>query len=89
LATPNRRANSKTDGGGVFHSLAVTLEMPLLSADGEKYAIRNILFDDQSWCIRFLVVDAGKWLSPHPLLSKIADIYLIRGMFEEADPQLL
>lgn len=58
----------------MFHSLAVTLEMPLLSADGEKYAIRNILFDDRSWCTRFLVVDAGKWLSPHRVIIPVTEV---------------
>ena len=47
----------------MFHSLAATLEMPLLSADGEKYVIRNLLFDDRSWCVRYLVVETGRWLS--------------------------
>lgn len=49
----------------VFHGLRTLLQIPLVTADGRKSAIRNFLFDDRSWLIRFLLVDAGKWFAPH------------------------
>lgn len=47
----------------VFHSLATLSGFPLITVDGEKRPIRNFLFDDRSWLIRYLVVDAGTWLA--------------------------
>ena len=35
---------------------------PIIATDGETGSIRNFLFDDQSWKIRYLVVDVGSWL---------------------------
>ena len=35
---------------------------PIIATDRETGSIRNFLFDDQSWKIRYLVVDVGSWL---------------------------
>ncbi len=35
---------------------------PIIATDGETGSIRNFLFDDRSWKIRYLVVDVGSWL---------------------------
>ena len=43
------------------HSLSTLLDIPLVTVGGERRAIRNFLFDDRSWLVRFLVVDAGRW----------------------------
>lgn len=48
----------------VFHSLATVADLPLLTADGERRAIRTFLLDDRSWLIQYLVVDVGKWFAP-------------------------
>jgi hypothetical protein len=48
----------------VFHHLSTLLGCPLITADGKRRAIRNFLFDDRSWQVRYLVVDAGKWFTP-------------------------
>ena len=34
----------------------------VIAIDGEMGNIRNFLFDDQSWTVRYLVVDLGSWL---------------------------
>ena len=52
----------------MFHSIETLLEIPLATADGETRAIRNFLFDDRSWLVRFLVVDVGKWLAPRQVV---------------------
>lgn len=51
-----------------FHSLATLSGFPLVTADGEKRPIRNFLFDDRSWTMEYLVVDAGSWRSPRPVV---------------------
>lgn len=48
----------------MFHSLATLLNFPLITTDGEKRPMRSFLFDDRSWTIRYLSVDAGKWYAP-------------------------
>lgn len=48
----------------MFHGLRRLAEFPLVTADGERRAIRGFLFDDRTWQIRYLVVDAGNWLAP-------------------------
>jgi len=52
----------------VFHSLAMLQEFPLVTTEGEKRAIRSLLFDDRSWTIRYLNVDAGRWYAPRPVV---------------------
>jgi hypothetical protein len=56
----------------VFHSLVTLSGFPLVTADGEKRPIRNFLFDDRSWLIRYLVVDAGVWLAPRQVVVSTA-----------------
>ncbi len=48
------------------------------ASDGEIGAIADFLFDDRSWVVRWLVVDAGKWLTTrkvllHPQAIAMAD----------------
>ena len=38
------------------------------SSDGELGTVSDILFDDASWSVRWLVVDTGKWLSGRKVL---------------------
>lgn len=38
------------------------LGAPVFATDGEAGRVRDFLFDDESWKIRFLVLDAGNWL---------------------------
>ncbi len=52
----------------VFHTLGILLRYPIVTADGEKRPIQGFLFDDQSWLVRYLVVDAGKWLGSQPVV---------------------
>jgi hypothetical protein len=43
----------------MYHSLATLRRTPIVTTDGLRRPIRNVLFDDRSWLIRFLIVDAG------------------------------
>lgn len=52
----------------MFHTLALLLGSPVVTADGEKRPIQGFLFDDRSWLIRYLVVEAGSWLAPQSIV---------------------
>jgi hypothetical protein len=45
----------------MFTNLTTLVKIPLVTTDGEEYQVCSLLFDDRSWTICFLVVDAGSW----------------------------
>ena len=49
-------------GRTMFHDLETLIESSVIATDGEMGSVRNFLFDEQSWTIRYLVVDVGNWL---------------------------
>jgi uncharacterized protein YrrD len=51
---------------------------PVAATDGEMGSVRNFLFDDQSWKVRYLVVDVGNWL-------KRRDVILPTTVLERLD----
>lgn len=57
------------------------LGCPVETSDGRVGAVKDFLFDDQSWKIRWMAVDAGHWLSGRRILihpSAIAPLDLAR-----------
>jgi hypothetical protein len=46
----------------MLHELKALVGHPISASDGEIGHIRTFLFDDQSWRVRYLVVDVGHWL---------------------------
>lgn len=46
------------------HSLARLLNCPIVTRNGTKPAIRDLLFDDRSWSIRYVIANVGKRFSP-------------------------
>jgi len=58
----------------MFHDLASLIGIPVLTSDGEKRPVRNFLFDDRTWFIRYLLVDAGTWLAPRQVLIPVAAV---------------
>jgi uncharacterized protein YrrD len=40
----------------------------LQALDGELGTVKDFYFDDHSWTVRYLVVDAGEWLMPRQVL---------------------
>lgn len=46
----------------------------VIATDGEMGRIRNFLFDDQSWTIRYLVVDVGSWLTRRDVVISLSAI---------------
>jgi hypothetical protein len=58
----------------MFHDLASLIAVPIITSDGEKRQVRNFLFDDRTWFISHLVVEAGTWLAPRQVVVPIAAI---------------
>jgi hypothetical protein len=46
----------------------------LIATDGELGTVRNFLFDDQSWLIRYLVVEVGNWFKPQEVVIPITAV---------------
>src|SRR5437660_2423333 len=41
---------------------------PVKATDGDAGAVRDFLFDDRSWRVRWMVVDTGRWLPGRKVL---------------------
>lgn len=52
----------------MFHTLYDLLSFDAAAVDGEIGNIIDFYFDDQSWKIRYLVLDTGNWLSGRQVL---------------------
>jgi uncharacterized protein YrrD len=46
----------------------------VIATEGEIGKVCNILFDDQSWVIRYLVVDVGSWLARRDVVISVSAI---------------
>ena len=52
----------------MLKSLSQITNASVTATDGEIGHVKSALFDDQSWAIRFLVVETGTWLSGREVL---------------------
>jgi hypothetical protein len=43
-------------------------DFTIRATDGELGAVEDLYFDDETWAIRYLIVDTGKWLSGRRVL---------------------
>ena len=76
-------------------SLKSLLGYTLGAIDGEIGKIKEFYFDDETWTIRYLIVDTGNWLSgrkvllsPEALLSKHWDAEVLPvNLTKEKEPQ--
>ena len=41
---------------------------PVAAADGDVGSVKDFLFDDQNWKVRWMVVDTGHWLPGRKVL---------------------
>jgi len=55
----------------MLHELKALIGSPVVATDGEMGSVRNFLFDDQSWKVRYLVVDVGNWLKRRDVVLPI------------------
>lgn len=51
----------------MLHSLETLWDARVIATDGEIGTVDNFLFDDQSWTIRYLVINVESWLSRHDI----------------------
>ncbi len=56
----------------MLHSLNALLGASVIATDGRMGKVESFLFDDQSWTIRYLVVDVGSWLERRYVLLSTA-----------------
>ena len=58
----------------MFRSLGDLMGASMIAMDGELGMICNFLFDDQSWKIRYWVVDVGHWLTRREVVISVSAI---------------
>ena len=58
----------------MFFILDDLIDAEVIATDGEIGRVRNFFFDDQTWTIRYLVVEVGNWLSRRDVLISITAI---------------
>jgi uncharacterized protein YrrD len=51
------------------------------ATDGDAGTVRDLYFDDESWTVRYLVVDTGGWLAGREVL--ISPVAVIEGRWED------
>lgn len=55
----------------MLYALKTLMGYPALATDGETGHVRDFLLDDQTWKVRYLVVDVGSWLHRHEVVLPI------------------
>jgi uncharacterized protein YrrD len=58
----------------MLHSLNALIGASVIATDGDMGKVHNFLFDDQSWTIRYLVIDVGNWFERRYVLLSTAAI---------------
>jgi uncharacterized protein YrrD len=51
-----------------MNNASLLIGKTITALDGEMGSVDDLYFDDQSWRVRYLVVDTGKWLSGRSVL---------------------
>jgi hypothetical protein len=58
----------------MLHSLDDVAGVCVLATDGEIGKVSNFLFDDQTWKLRYFVVDVGTWLTRKAVLISVSAV---------------
>jgi uncharacterized protein YrrD len=58
----------ETGKNDTVHTLQDLTDLAVVAIDGEAGKVRDWFFDDQSWDVRYLVVEMGSWLSRRVVL---------------------
>src|SRR5215471_16744900 len=51
-----------------MNNASLLISKTIDALDGEIGSVYDLYFDDQTWSVRYLVVDTGKWLSGRKVL---------------------
>lgn len=60
----------------MLHTLQNLIGSQIIATDGETGRVRSFLFNDQTWEVRYLVVDVGDWLHRHDVVLPITALQL-------------
>ena len=60
----------------MLHDLESLIGSSVIATDGEMGRVRNFLFEDQLWTIRYLVVDVGSWVARRAVVLAISAVDL-------------
>ena len=52
----------------MLHSVKDLTRYSIRATDGDVGRVRDVLFDDEQWTVRYLVVDTGRWLPGRQIL---------------------
>lgn len=63
---------ARAERGIVLHTLETLKSVSVAATDGEIGNVRDFLFDDQTWTIRYVVVDVNSWMSRHDVLIAVS-----------------
>jgi sporulation protein YlmC with PRC-barrel domain len=58
----------------MLHTLSDLMGYSAHATDGEIGSVRNFIFDDRTWEIRYLVVDVGSWLVRRDVVLAISTV---------------
>ena len=58
----------------MLYELKALIGSPIAATDGEIGSVCTFLFDDQSWKVRYLVVDVGNWLKRRDVVLPITTL---------------
>jgi hypothetical protein len=64
--------NDSTSKASVPRDLGTLIGSCVVATDGKVGMVRNLLFDDHSWTVCYLVIDAGKWTKGRDLVLALA-----------------
>jgi uncharacterized protein YrrD len=56
----------------MLHSLEDVVGVCVIAKDGEIGNVRDFLLDDQTWKLRYFVVDVGTWLTRKAVLISVS-----------------
>ncbi len=62
------RVTTTTRGGAVLRRTSDLIGYTIHATDGDIGSVSRILFDDDRWTVRYVVVDTGKWLPGRKVL---------------------
>lgn len=69
---PQNPALVHTVHTNLVQDISTLMGAPVFAMDDEAGRVRDFLFDDQTWQIRFLVLDAGNWLRRRDVIIPVA-----------------
>ena len=58
----------------MLHSLEDVAGVCVIATDGEIGKVSNFLFDDQTWKLRYFVIDVGTWLTRKAVLISVSAV---------------